>query len=160
MKKRVKLTTMNAVLSCLVIAFVICICIWEYNRWGNEFYVWALFAFMMAWGFCCLFYAPLSIELFDNTLLIKTPLRIKKIPLSQVAKIKEYSPLRPIRRLCGSGGCFGYWGWFHDNVLGKYFAYYGNPSYTFAVKLKNGKQYVLGCEDSPEMVKAINAAMK
>lgn len=82
------------------------------------------------------------------------------ISLQEIELIKEYSPVRPTRRMCGSGGCFGYWGWFHDNEIGNYFAYYGNPSDAFLVKLKNGKQYVLGCRDSSEMVTAIKAAMK
>ena len=56
-------------------------------------------------------------------------------------------------RICGSGGWFG---WFSEKDLGKYFAYYGKASDCFLVTLKNGKKYMLGCKDTPKMVNAIN----
>lgn len=56
------------------------------------------------------------------------------------------------KRICGSGGWFGYYGWFREPTIGKYFAYYGKASDCFLVRLKNGKNYVLGCEDKNEFV--------
>ena len=56
------------------------------------------------------------------------------------------------RRVCGSGGWFGYWGWFHDRELGRYFAYYGKSSDCFLVRLRNGRNYVIGCQNSQTIV--------
>ncbi len=55
------------------------------------------------------------------------------------------------RRIFGSDGWFGYWGWYRDKSLGKYFAYYGNETDCFSVRLNNGKQYVLG-SDNPDAI--------
>ena len=60
-------------------------------------------------------------------------------------------------RLFGSGGWFGYYGWFSERDLGKYFAYYGKSSDCFLVRLKDGRQYMLGCNDAQEVVKYIEA---
>lgn len=59
-------------------------------------------------------------------------------------------------RICGSGGFFGYWGWFKERDLGKYFAYYGKSSDCFLVTLKSGNKYMLGCTEPEEMVDFIN----
>ncbi len=59
------------------------------------------------------------------------------------------------RRIAGSGGFMGYWGWFREGDIGKYFAYYGKASDCFLVTLRNGRRYMLGCNDAPEMVAAI-----
>lgn len=63
-------------------------------------------------------------------------------------------------RLCGSGGFFGYWGYFSDIIIGTYFGYYGSRSHCFLVKLKNGKQYVLGCENPKAMIDYINSQIE
>ena len=64
------------------------------------------------------------------------------------------------KRICGSGGWFGYYGWFSEPSIGKYFAYYGKASDCFLVTLKDGKKYVLGCESPDEMVEVINKLIK
>ena len=58
-------------------------------------------------------------------------------------------------RLCGSGGFFGYWGYFSDIVIGQYFGYYADRSQCFYIKLKNKRQYVISCKNHVGMVEAI-----
>ena len=70
------------------------------------------------------------------------------------------SPTMAKKRICGSGGWFGYYGWFSEPSIGKYFAYYGKASDCFLVTLKDGKKYVLGCESPDEMVEVINKLIK
>ncbi len=53
----------------------------------------------------------------------------------------------------------GYWGWFSERDLGKYFAYYGKASDCFLVTMKDGRKYMLGCQNPAEMVDAINARL-
>lgn len=91
---------------------------------------------------------------------INRPLKIKSIPLSLITSVELYSPTMASRRICGSGGWFGYYGWFKDPSIGKYFAYYGKASDCFLVTLKDGKKYVLGCEASDEIVEYINKYIK
>lgn len=98
---------------------------------------------------------PLSISLGNESLNINRPLKIKSIPLSDIAETRLCAPTMGAKRICGSGGWFGWYGWFSERDLGKYFAYYGKASDCFLVTLKDGKKYMLGCKDAPEMVNAI-----
>ncbi len=155
LKKQVKISTYSMILTILTLVLLIGIFLWQYNKYGNDAIVWVLLGIMVFWAFSCLFYSPLSIELTDDSLLINRSLRIKEIPLSAIYSVELCPPTMGEKRICGSGGMFGYWGWFSQRDLGKYFAYYGKASDCFLVKLKSGKQYLLGCEDAPEMVEEI-----
>lgn len=103
-----------------------------------------------------LLYMPLSISVENGTLNINRPLRVKSIPLSSIESVKLFAPTKAGKRLCGSGGWFGYYGWFHEPSIGRYFAYYGNASDCFLVRLTDGKKYLLGCENPKEIVDALN----
>ncbi len=107
-----------------------------------------------------LLYMPLSISVENGELNIHRPLKIKSIPLSEIESARSVSPTMAERRICGSGGWFGYYGWFKEPTIGKYFAYYGKASDCFLVVLKDGRKYVLGCEDSEETVEYINKHIK
>ncbi len=111
---------------------------------------------------CCfsLFYSPMSISVDDNQLNIRRSLRIKSIPLDEISSIKLYQPTMGERRLCASGGWFGYCGWFSNNEIGKYFGYYGKASDCFLVTLKNGKKYLLGCKNPAIIVDFIQSKLK
>lgn len=109
--------------------------------------------------FTALCYMPLSISVKNGELNINRPLKIKSIPLSQITFVELYSPSMASRRICGSGGWFGYYGWFKAPSIGKYFAYYGKASDCFLVTLKDGKKYVLGCENPKDMVDYINKSV-
>ena len=99
-----------------------------------------------------LLYMPLSISVKEDCLNINRPFKIKSIPLSQIASVKLCPPTMAKRRICGSGGWFGYYGWFNEPSIGKYFAYYGKATDCFLVTLKDGKKYLLGCEKPNEIV--------
>lgn len=103
-----------------------------------------------------LFFMPMSISVDDANLNINRSLKIKSIPLKEIKSAKLCPPTMAERRICGSGGWFGYWGWFSEPSIGKYFAYYGKASDCFLVVLNNGKKYLLGCTDAPEMVQLIS----
>jgi hypothetical protein len=103
---------------------------------------------------------PLSISVKNGVLNINRPLKIKSIPLSLITSVELYSPTMASIRICGSGGWFGYYGWFKEPSIGKYFAYYGKASDCFLVTLKDGKKYVLGCEAPNEIVEYINKHIK
>lgn len=62
-------------------------------------------------------------------------------------------------RHCASGGYFGYWDYFKDFTIGTYIGYYGCRDNCILVKLKTGKQYVLGCDNSVAMVDYITSQL-
>ena len=107
-----------------------------------------------------LFYMPLSISADDHELTIRRSLRIKSIPMTDIQDVKLCPPTMGERRICGSGGWFGYWGWFRERDLGKYFAYYGKSSDCFLVTLSDGRKYMLGCKDAPAMVEYISERIR
>lgn len=103
-----------------------------------------------------LIFSPVSISADDDSVSVNRPLKTKRIPYSEIESVMLCPPTMSERRLCGSGGFFGYWGWFREPSIGKYFAYYGKASDCFLVKLKDGNQYLLGCRNPDEMVKYIS----
>ena len=104
-----------------------------------------------------LYYAPMRIVLEDDALRIERSLRIKAIPLALIGEVRPYRPACAAVSLCGSGGFLGYWGWFAEKGLGRYFAYYGRKSDCFLVTLKDGRKYVLGCREASDLVGALGA---
>ena len=88
--------------------------------------------------FCCtvgrnhlpvsLFYMPISISADKDAIYVNRSLKIKTITMANVKSVRLCPPTMGAIRICGSGGFFGYWGWFKERDLGKYFAYYGRLS--------------------------------
>lgn len=111
-------------------------------------------------AFSSLFYMPISISADKTAIYINRSLRIKAIPMLDVASVKMCAPTMGAIRICASGGFFGYWGWFKERDLGKYFAYYGRSSDCFLVELKDGRKYMLGCKNPQKMVEYINGYLK
>lgn len=108
-----------------------------------------------------LYFCPVSVEANkDGIKLHRLLSRPKFFALDDIQSVDTCYPSGGGLRLCGSGGCFGYWGYFSDIMIGTYFGYYGKRSCCFLIKLKNGRQYVLGCENPAEMVEYINRLMK
>ena len=155
-KKRVELSTYCWIISALSTALMCGVFVYALKRPDNDLAVCILGVAIALLFLFTLCYMPLSISLDNESLNINRSLKIKSIPLSEIAEVKLCAPTMGAKRICGSGGWFGWYGWFSEKDLGKYFAYYGKASDCFLVTLKNGKKYMLGCKDAPEMVNAIN----
>lgn len=153
MKHSVKLSLFSNLFSVLVIAVLLVLLYNSRNGW--EMYLVAGITVTLL--LLALFYMPLSISVNDNELNINGPLKVKTILLSEIKTVELCPPTFAERRICGSGGFFGYWGWFKEKDLGKYFAYYGKSSDCFLVRLKDGRQYMLGCENPQAVVSYINS---
>ncbi|WP_286145131.1 PH domain-containing protein [Bacteroides caecimuris] len=154
-KQRVELSTYCWIISALSSAFIFGIFLYALQRPDNNLTVWISGAAIIMLFFSTLCYMPLFISLDNESLNISRSLKIKSIPLTEIANVRLCAPTMGAKRICGSGGWFGWYGWFSEKDLGKYFAYYGKASDCFLVTLKNGKKYMLGCKDAPEMVNAI-----
>ncbi|MDE5649511.1 MAG: PH domain-containing protein [Duncaniella sp.] len=159
MKQTVKISAYSLILTLLSLGIMVAVLIYEIRMdekwlaicWGSLVGIILLLA---------LFYMPMSVSVDDKTLNINRSLRIKSIPLSDIASVKLCAPTMGAKRVCGSGGWFGYWGWFSERDLGKYFAYYGRSSDCFLVTLTDGRLYMLGCQNPDAMVSAIQSRLK
>ena len=156
LKKRVRLSTWSIIMTIITMAILIGICVWQFSKTENEFFCWLLLFIVIVWSFCSLFYSPMYIVLTNDSINVETPIRVHRIPLDEIESVKICTPTMSEHRICGSGGYFGYFGWFREPSIGKYFAYYGMASQTFLIRLKSGRQYMLGCSDSKEMAKALS----
>ena len=155
LKKRIQFSTWSIMISIITMAFLIFICCYQFHKTGLEFYCWLLLGIISIWSFCTMFYSPMYIILTEDSIDVVTLIRVRRFPLNQIVSVKICEPTMSEQRICGSGGYFGYWGWFREPSIGKYFAYYGKASQTFLIRLKSGRQYMLGCRDSREMAKAL-----
>lgn len=110
-------------------------------------------------GMCvpALYFYPLSVEVDDEAVTVNFPARRRSFKLSDIASAEDVQPTMGEWRICGSGGFFGYWGWFRNKVLGRYFAYYGRGSECFIIRLRSGQIYMLGCEDHATVLRWIQA---
>lgn len=156
MKKRVELSSYSIIISAIMIAVMCGVVVYAAKQPDNAIAVWILSAVFLALIFSTLFFMPMSVSADNNYIKVRRPLKTKKIPLKEVSDVRLCSPTMGAIRMCGSGGCFGWYGWFKERDLGKYFAYYGKASDCFLVTLKDGRKYMLGCKDAPEMVEYIN----
>ena len=155
-KQRVELSTYCWIISALSSTFICGVFLYALQRPDNNLTVWISGSAIIMLFLSTLYYMPLSISLDNDSLSINRPLKIKSIPLSDIAEAVLYPSTMGAIRICGSGGWFGWYGWFKEKDLGKYFAYYGKASDCFLVTLKDARKYMLGCKDAPEMVNAIN----
>lgn len=103
-----------------------------------------------------MYYCPVSVEATETGVKINRLLsRPKFFSYADIQAVETCYPSAGGLRLCGCGGFFGYWGYFHDSMIGTFFGYYGSRDQCIVLKLKSGKQYVLGCSNAPAMVKYI-----
>lgn len=156
MRKKVKLSTWSTIMTLIGLIVLLAAFCFAKDSLAKYIVVGALVVLC----FTALCYMPLSISVKNGVLNINQPLKIKSIPLSLITSVELYSPTMASIRICGSGGWFGYYGWFKEPSIGKYFAYYGKASDCFLVTLKDGKKYVLGCEAPNETVEYINKHIK
>ena len=159
LKKRVQFSTWSLIMSILTMAFLIFLCCYQFEKTGLEFYCWLLLGIIVVWSSFTLFYSPMYVVLTEDSINVERLIRTLSIPLDEIAEVKICPPTMAEHRICGSGGYFGYWGWFREASIGKYFAYYGKASETFLIRLKSGKQYMLGCSDSQEMAKELGQTL-
>ena len=114
-------------------------------------------ALLLMWFVAGLVYMPLAVSVDGHFLAVHRPLWAKRISLADIESVELMPPTMGAQRLLGSAGVMGYWGRYEERDLGKYFAYYGRSSDCFLVRLRNGHQYMLGCENPADMVEAIKA---
>lgn len=96
--------------------------------------------------------APLSIAVDKKYLIINKFIGKLKISRVDIDAVDIYISNGLEARLFGSGGFFGYVGQFYSKQFGKYTAYVGDYKQTFSLTMKNGKKYLLSCENRDVVV--------
>ncbi|MDE6417595.1 MAG: PH domain-containing protein [Duncaniella sp.] len=84
---------------------------------------------------------------------------IDTIPYADIESVKLDAPAPDARSTFGVSGNLGYWGTWHDSEHGTYTACYGRPDQCFFVRLKDGRGYMLGCNNTAEIVDRLNAIL-
>ena len=106
--------------------------------------------------FGILILSPRRISLDDNGVTVHRVIGKKKISYKDISETGlSYTPL--FLRVCGSGGFCGYIGWFKSLGFGTFFSYVGNKDQAFYVVLKNGRRYMLSCEDPDDAIANIRS---
>lgn len=155
MRQRVILSAYSIFITLTALAALVALMIVQLNK-GEDTMAYFIAGALILICVLALIYAPLSISVDDENVNINRSLRIKSIPIADIAAVYLCQPTMSERRICGSGGWFGYWGWFKEPSIGRYFAYYGKSSDCFLVQLKDGRQYLLGCKYPADVVEFIN----
>lgn len=105
-----------------------------------------------------LYYCPVSVEANQSGIVLNRLIsRPRYFSYGEIASVDTCYPSAGGLRLCGSGGLFGYWGYFSDIIIGQYFGYYADRSQCFYIRLKSGRQYVASCENHVAMATAIES---
>ena len=152
MKSRVNLSAFSLILTILVAGLLIVGMFATYGQGYRFVVIGVLTIILFGAG---LWYMPLSISVDDKAVNVNGSLRIRSIPLSDIADVRLFRPTMGAIRLCASGGFMGYWGMFTEGDTGRYMAFYGKASDCFMLTLRDGRKYVLGCADPDAMVDAI-----
>lgn len=154
MKEKVRYSTWSKILTTLIIGITIPITIYWYCEGKTTLAViLTIELFLLLVG--AMWYAPVKVTVDKNTLRIYRLLNCRIIAIKSIEDIKLCSPTMGATRICGSGGFFGYWGWFKEKDLGKYFAYFGRSSDCFLIRVEYCKQYMIGCEHPEKIVEYI-----
>ncbi|MCH5319874.1 MAG: hypothetical protein J1E38_09240 [Paramuribaculum sp.] len=151
MKQKVRISLYSIIVTIVAISLYVFVIVKCFEK-GEMLPFWIVTSAMILLVVSMLIYMPVSVKANDEALKVRRPLKSKVIPISEIEMIERITPTMNERRLLGSGGWFGYWGWFSERDLGKYFAYYGKSSECFFIRLKNGRQYMLGCNNPDMMV--------
>lgn len=156
MKQKVKYSMFCMILTSVIVILLIIGIIATWGEWRGCVILSVIFFVMTGTS---LFYSPLSIESTDDSLIIHRCLKSERIPVSSISDVERCYPSSGGLRLLGSGGFMGYWGYFSDIMIGTYFGYFGDRNQCILVKLKDGKQYVISCEEPDRMLDHISASL-
>lgn len=151
MKQRVAYSTYSIIITLIIFMTFLLLSSSNLTQ-GILFRKYLLFLVITSLLIGSLFYMPLSVDVNEKRLRARRPILSKEINISDIQSIILCPPTIGEQRLFGSGGFLGYWGWFREKNIGKYFAYFGKSSDCFLIRLKNGQLYRIGCKNPKAIV--------
>lgn len=152
MKSKVKLSTFSMLITSIVLIAIVVGIATSWGRPKDFIPLCVVLAFLVLSG---MFYSPLCVRTEADALVLHRFMKDKVFPYTSIVSIERCYPSAGGLRMCGSGGFMGYWGYFHDIVIGSYFGYYGNHKHCFLLRLKGGSVYVIGCENPDSIIKEV-----
>lgn len=157
MESKVRLSNFSAILTISIILILVFGCVFTFHEKQTFWILTGVTLLLLITG---LLYSPVAIKVDSDNITVKSVLKKHPVPISEVESVERFQPFQaPVRygamRVFASGGFMGYWGVFFAHDIGRFTAYYGKSSDCFLVRLKDGSQYVLGCENPDEMIKKI-----
>lgn len=117
---------------------------------GSENHIVIFFLILFA-TFYCFAYTPVCIEITEDDLRVKRVIGTVIIHRKDIIAINPYSSRFAIRKF-GSGGLFGYLGWFYNGEVGNYFSYATDENNQILIITKNRK-FMISCENREELLR-------
>ncbi len=117
----------------------------------NLFIAWGIMALILIPTILSFFIFPIYVVSDDEGVGVRTLARTKRIPyenIDHIARVDE-QPLffRNTIRLFGSGGVFGYIGWFRTKGIGTFLSYATDEKNVFLIYRKKGKPVAISVND-------------
>lgn len=126
------------------------------TKWAFVIIRWILILMLLGG----LYYCPRYVEITPSRLIIDRLLTKKQIPVSEIVSAVPYQRTMNFVRTWGSGGLFGFWGWFRNQELGRFFVYATSLDQLVLVTLGSGRKYVISCENAQEMACQITLRLR
>ncbi len=117
---------------------------------GNEGHL-EFFILLLSATLYCFAYTPIYIEVTEDALFIKRLIGTVVIHRKDIMAINAYKSNCAVRKF-GSGGLFGYLGWFYTGEIGNYFSYTTDENNQILIITKHRK-YVISCERREELLR-------
>ena len=118
---------------------------------------WVIMALILIPSILSFFIFPVYIVADDEGVGVRTLARTKHIPyenIDRIVRVDEqplFSPISTIR-LFGSGGVFGYIGWFRSKGIGTFLSYATDEKNVFLIYRKKGKPVAISVNDPDEFM--------
>ena len=106
------------------------------------------------------FKSPITLELSETQIIVHKRKGVKIIDYNQILKTEIYKPDKSDIRTFGVGGIFGFFGDFKNSKIGNYQAYVGDFKQAFLIQTKEGKNYVVSCENRDLAMEIITKNIK
>lgn len=107
-----------------------------------------------------LYFAPWKLCVDNDNLTIYRSFDRKLISLDDISVIKRQELTMGDMRVFGCGGLFGYTGWYGNRRDGRYFCYLGSRDNTVMLVLRDGKKYMLSCDEPDLLVDRISSGIR
>ncbi|MFZ4457197.1 MAG: PH domain-containing protein [Bacteroidales bacterium] len=137
-----KLVTMVTIAVLALVVFV-------FYKFGTSSSIFFSISFVVLLGVFA--YMPIYIEVTQDALIVKRVLGSLVIPRKDIESI-GLCPSQFGFRKFGSGGLFGYIGWFWNRDIGNYFSYSTDETNQILIVTPTRK-YVISCENREELLR-------
>lgn len=135
-------------------------CIW--SAFKSSIVILEIIALSMTIPF--VLFVPLRLIVTEDMIKIWRPIGVVNIDMKEILSCSiienDESFFNKVVRTFGSGGLYGYWGYFRHDDYGKMKFYVTHKKQCLRIKLKNGKHYVISSPKREKIVAFIQVNIK